>query len=307
MACGGRLELSDFWLNHEDASLFAKSQWPVHQSIYLAWRVFLALYTTGWLVAEFVVYWDDGAFFIFLTNWTYIVLTLYAVWSCFGTFYFTFSGGRKSRCNESSATGPSQAFVPHPPYTDPTSSDERRPLLHQLPSSEEPAPSPRLPIYFKLVWLTFNICLATDILITVLFWSFLVPPHQSPVVWAFNINIHILNTVFIYTELAVTAIPVRLVHFVYGLVYGLLYAIFTLIYYLAGGMNPETKSTVIYPNLVDWSHAGQTALVVSVSSVVEALGFIFLGYAVYRLRVYIHRRYFHTRSDDRSALTTADI
>ncbi|XP_038056188.1 protein rolling stone-like [Patiria miniata] len=301
MACGGRVKLSDFWLNHGDASVFAKSQWPIHRFIYPAWRVFLALYLLGWLIFRLAIEKNFGGFFVFLTDWTFLVLTLYAVSSCIGVIYFTFADRSNRFYSKDTASQPENVTVQDLGSNMNVTSTElptpRRPL--------EGAVRPPLPHYFKFVWVLFNICLAVDPIITVVYWSFLAPQEESGLGLALDIHFHALNTVFIYADLLVSAIPVRVVHSVYPFLYGTVYISFTLIYFWSGGVNPYSGETAIYPGVLDWSQAGWTVLSCVVISITVPLIHLF-GYGVYRLRVYIHKRYFGRRPEENCNLTTAE-
>ncbi|XP_022107359.1 protein rolling stone-like [Acanthaster planci] len=302
MACGGRLKLSDFWLNHGDATLFARPQWPIHQFVYLAWRVFLALYLLGWLICRLAIGKDIGPFFVFLTDWTFTVLTLYSVSTCVSATYFTFANGRNRfyvtrAVSHFGRTG--QELGSH--VTSQTSGHE----LPPLPPSARPLEGtvrPRLPHYFKLVWLLFNICLTVDPIVTIVYWSLLASPGKSGLGLAMDVHFHALNTVFIYADLLLSAIPVGVVHFIYPFLYGILYISFTLIYFWAGGMNPDSGGTAIYPRVLDWSRPGWTILsCVLISLAVPLIHLI--GYGGYRLRVFIHERFFSHQREENCILT----
>jgi hypothetical protein len=57
-------------------------------------------------------------------------------------------------------------------------------------------------------------------------------------------------------EIAISAIPYRLAHWVYTFIYGCCYAAFTLIYWGAGGTRPDGERYIYKP--LDYSGLGGT-------------------------------------------------
>ncbi|XP_067683858.1 protein rolling stone-like isoform X3 [Haliotis asinina] len=68
----------NFELNHNEPQRFVTSQWG-HPRLYLSWRIFWALFHTSWLVSSMVSPLGGAVWFIYLTNWTYLLLTISAV------------------------------------------------------------------------------------------------------------------------------------------------------------------------------------------------------------------------------------
>ncbi|XP_071083146.1 protein rolling stone-like [Haliotis cracherodii] len=71
----------NFGLNHSEPRIFVSSQWG-HPRLYLSWRIFWALFHTSWLVSSMVSSTKvtssplgGAVWFIYLTNWTYLLLT----------------------------------------------------------------------------------------------------------------------------------------------------------------------------------------------------------------------------------------
>ena len=69
---------------------------------------------------------------------------------------------------------------------------------------------------------------------------------------------HLFNSVYIVVDLFVTAMPVRLFHFVYPMIYAIVYIIFSVIYWAADGVNQNGFDYIYEP--LDWDSPGTAAL-----------------------------------------------
>lgn len=50
-----------------------------------------------------------------------------------------------------------------------------------------------------------------------------------------SVMTHAVSSVYVVSDLFVTATPVRILHVVYSMIYGLIYFIFTVVYHVLGG------------------------------------------------------------------------
>lgn len=69
---------------------------------------------------------------------------------------------------------------------------------------------------------------------------------------AINIEVHIINSVYVLIDLFVVASPLRILHFTVPFCFLITYLLFTVIYWAAGGTTPE-GGTAIYP-IMDWDN-----------------------------------------------------
>ena len=100
---------------------------------------------------------------------------------------------------------------------------------------------------------------------------------------AVNIATHALNAVYVITNVLLTGVPVRALHFFHGIVYAVTYVLFTLFYYLAGGTNEKEKPYVY--SVIDWRSTGFTiGLSIGVSLVAVPLCHIFF-WGLYHIRL----------------------
>ena len=77
------------------------------------------------------------------------------------------------------------------------------------------------------------------------YWDFLlfVSGHTLNFI---GIIVHGLNTVYVLVDRAVSAAPIRLLHFWHTSIMGISYAIFLVIYWAAGGLHPVNKTPYVY-------------------------------------------------------------
>lgn len=99
-----------------------------------------------------------------------------------------------------------------------------------------------------------------------------------------NLQLHGINSVIVFVDLLLNAIPVRLLHGIYVVIYGVIYIIFTAIFYAAGNHD------AIYPAVLDWGMPWRTIGIV--------LGVAILGVTVIQLLLFcVHKiklKIYHT-------------
>ena len=99
----------------------------------------------------------------------------------------------------------------------------------------------RLTLIMKISWALQMISSSIAITVTVLYWSLVykyVIKHSflnDDVDWVYNVFFHAFNTLFMVTDLFISARPVSLYHAYLPVIYGLLYSLFSLLYWQAGG------------------------------------------------------------------------
>jgi len=102
----------------------------------------------------------------------------------------------------------------------------------------------------KTSWFLANASSSVALMITIFFWLFLYSDENS----YSNTFLHLINSVSVLIDLAIIARPVRLLHMVHPLLFGLWYLSFSVVYWAAGGTDPEGHRW-IYP-MVDWGRPG---------------------------------------------------
>ncbi|XP_061709166.1 protein rolling stone-like [Cydia pomonella] len=152
-----------------------------------------------------------------------------------------------------------------------------------------------LPWYIKLYWFLFNASVPLAFMITIFYWAFIGGTFDIPGLDdTLDIFVHGINSVMMFLLLITARHPTRLLHFYHTVAFGIFYLIFSLIYYFAGGLDPNGNHS-IYP-MLDWSKPGPTVVVV----VGVAIGLITLHGLV--LLISLCRNHFSQRfrKEDRS-------
>lgn len=73
---------------------------------------------------------------------------------------------------------------------------------------------------------------------------------------------HSLNAGLVAVEIVLSAIPYRMVHFIYPVLGGVIYSLFNLVYWLLNGPSPLGTAT-IYPE-INWARPGRTMGIICV-------------------------------------------
>lgn len=138
---------------------------------------------------------------------------------------------------------------------------------------------------FKVIWVLQTIGFTTAPVVTSIYWVVI---YSGIDVDLDNVNKHIINSVYVFVDVFVTGIPVRLVHFLYSLAFGTVYIVFTLVYWAAGGRNVH-GDPFIY-SILDYSNDPSTAVTWLLVVYVFLAAVHCATYALYRLRVLLVRR-----------------
>ncbi|KAK6994643.1 protein rolling stone-like isoform X1 [Biomphalaria glabrata] len=271
-------KLFKFGVGHDSPILFITSQWNCSSSIYLLWRLFWLLWHVGWVVASPVVMVlyqadspEEGAkWLIYLTHTTLLLTAITSTLDFLTVFYLSYT--RRGRAtlsswnHEKSVTGPplKEDIIFHGEFT--------------VLSGLEPCTTPW---YVKLTWFLYGVIGSSNILVTIMYWAVVFDGNVEAV----DVIINSVNSFFIISNGLVTAMPLRILHFLYPVLYGAAYFIFTYIYYAAGGTNILNRD-IIYSAL-DWNHAYPTVLGVVIGVLVCA-PIAHLGlFALYTFRIFL--------------------
>ncbi|XP_050412142.1 protein rolling stone [Patella vulgata] len=261
--------LMKFGFGNVDDSRFYMFQFRSPPIVYILYRLFLTLYTMSWLIVTRNGSIDGGklGWGVFLTNWTYIVLTIYLTTHLVAAVVYHIykwrQGGSIFRRTEEDV------------HNDYFRDDDDM-------SMQE---SPKVHFYIAriVVWVIYNAVSTGALVVTIIFWTSIYPTMPGGPIGNYNLQLHILNSLIIFIEHFVTAVPFRILHFIYPFVYLLLYTIFSAIYW-AGD-----HSRVIY-DILDWNKPGPTTGVVLLIGLIVVPLLHFLFYLIYKLRVFAYKR-----------------
>jgi len=138
---------------------------------------------------------------------------------------------------------------------------------------------------FKVIWVLQTIGFTTAPVVSSIYWIVI---YSGIFVDFDNVNKHIINSVYVFVDVFITGIPVRLLHFLYSLAFGTVYIVFTLVYWAADGRNVH-GDPFIY-SILDYSNDPSTAVTWLVVVYVFLVVCHCATYALYRLRVLLVRQ-----------------
>ncbi|XP_041974865.1 protein rolling stone-like [Aricia agestis] len=139
-----------------------------------------------------------------------------------------------------------------------------------------------LPWYVKTFWVLHNMSVPVAFLITLFYWTILYEAGVSEEMnLGLDVSIHGINSVVMFLLLSSSSHPSRLVHVLHPMLFALTYVAFSLIYYLAGGVD-TAGNRYVYPVLY-WGSAGKAFLVVVITGLLLiVLHFATIGLAAAR-------------------------
>ena len=146
--------------------------------------------------------------------------------------------------------------------------------------------SGRLSWFYTLQWLWLNIAADIVVLVVVLFWALAartIPSSafSNPIIY----HLHLVNFILLVADILIIQVPVRLLHFVYGLITAVIYIFFTLI------LHWTSVRSDIYPGVLDWEDEPITSTLYSLlGTAIVILAHVFV-FSLYKLRLWLFARY----------------
>ncbi|XP_016413517.1 protein rolling stone-like [Sinocyclocheilus rhinocerous] len=188
--------------------LLLQPRWDIPPLLWLLYRCFMLLYTFSWFIYTALLF-NTPKFLIFLSHISYCLMVIYYL---------------VSLCNLA------WAFL------------EIRCSSHRMKrgvSSEcETLLSLPVPLTAALClqWLLHSLMGCFSLTVSFLYWTIIHPFDQHSFT-AFNINIHVINSIQTAVDLLLSSTPVHLTHFFYAVLGGALYVMFAVVYWLMAGTN----------------------------------------------------------------------
>ena len=239
--------------------LLPEGNWQI---LFLMYRCITSVYVLVWLVQGIAGI--GSKYFIYLTNWSFILLTLYlfvAATSSTLKFIIHRSHGSQSE--------------PHQEHDDQDVHIQRRESQTTLGADY----TTNVVWYQKVQWLLATVALEYALFVSILYWSFV--HDEGDEVSAVNVHVHAINGVISICDIMASGTMIRVLHVVYGM-FGAVYIVFTVIYYVTGGTN-EDGVKHIYTILDYENHPGHAAVVICITPVFHLLLHIAI-YTLYRIR-----------------------
>lgn len=116
----------------------------------------------------------------------------------------------------------------------------------------------KLTMLERSYWFCYTVTSSLAIAVTISYWTAVYNPkiHQID---PLNIMLHVCNSILMIIDIWITSIPFNIANVWWCLIVVIFYIIFSIIYYLAGGLD-KLGYHYIY-KILDWKKPGQTLLV----------------------------------------------
>ncbi|XP_067684236.1 protein rolling stone-like isoform X2 [Haliotis asinina] len=185
-----------------------------------------------------------AVWFIYLTNWTYLLLTISAVLDAVTVVFV--------RIN-------------------------RQDIIKGITS--------HLSWYLKLSWLLNSVVTEGSLHISAVYWIFL---FKCQSLTPLRFILHGMNSIYVFCNLLIVNMPVRVYHVIYPVIYGVIYTVFTVVYHILGGTSGKGEPYIY--KILDWSKPKRTLPFVFLSTFVALPCLYLVVFFTHKLRIHIHSK-----------------
>ncbi|XP_028398511.1 protein rolling stone-like [Dendronephthya gigantea] len=216
----------------------------------------------------------DPRWFIYLTNWSLLLLTM----ALAGLTFISMipMHGRIKNSETTTGTEDEQEMRTRGEITEP----ERRPAQSEVNEAVE---SNSLVWYEKGVWILWIVSSNAALVVTLNYWVLIFEPPTD----FMDIAVHALNSFVVLVELFTANTPVRILHVLYVMIFSIAYSLFSVIFWAAGGVtvngDPFIYKVLDYEN----GDPGQISAAMLATVFVISPIFQFVLFGLYRLRCFI--------------------
>lgn len=283
----------------------------------VGYRLLLALYCLSWIIYSIIAD-NTWKWFIFLTDWTFLCVTSYFIWSTVISVIYWIHNCKvtnhepeeqclpeeRGNLSKEQSSASSRYLTPRQSASLDSSDGLLEEQYVDVFEDTEPLHATDQEIrqsdtstnadhaydvgysqawYHKVSWLLFIIAANNSLPVTVVYWTLLYTGFH---VGEIDITFHLLNSVFMLTETCLSNIPVCIVHVVYAMLYGVFYILFSVVYWLLGGTN-DNGDRFIYPILDYGGNPHATVLLVLLYGLVGLPVAQLIHFGLFRLRSYL--------------------
>lgn len=261
--------LSNFGLAHNKRDDFITCRWNWHPLVFFIYRIAVATYVTVFFVTTFILLAQNGdfSFMAYLTLWTYLILTLYFLFSAIDVVYSKCkgdTGNQQTGCRSSKIGLQTKEGYNNIAFVESNSKLNVTAVKNGYPGETMPEYGEALPGdihiasdeisgFTKVCWLLGNITHVFAIVVTAVYFTALFP--LIGYTNCTDINLHGVNTFLVIVDTCLSARPVRLLHVIHPVLYGACYLVFSAVYWSFDHVNH-----VLYPGVLDWNYPGTTAI-----------------------------------------------
>ena len=241
-------------------------------------RLVLTGYCCGWIIFS-GFHWSNGEekWFIYLTNWGYLFLTVYLIWATvLTTLQLAHQSKDDNKIRELQLQKCAQENVDTNTKTD---AEENGGAGYEYEARDKSI-FETLRWYHKGAWVMFSITCSNAFVLSILYWALL----YSGGIHGLDLSTHLFNTVFVLLEIMLSSLPIRFLHFIYPFCFATVYTIFTAVYWAISKSN-------VYPVLDYGKYPVFSAcLVVGAVVVGTPLMYSFV-FGLFKFRRYLQRKF----------------
>ena len=247
--------------------------------LYLIYRWVVALYFNGWQITSGVAQ-NSPEFFIYLTNWSFLVLNIHLLYAALST---TVDYCKAYLCCRQH-------------YNELNFERDADEFEIVKPKGCFNCEHNQLKWYHMIQWVLFTLGTQTAFTVVLLFWMLL---YRGGTVTLYDGHFHLGNGIAGLIDLWVSGLPIRFLHFYMPQLFSAAYISFTGVYYAAGGTGYNGTS-YIYPPLDYAENPGLAAgLCIGVLLCLPVIHFLF--YAQYIARYWLVYLLYGRRHEPRAS------
>lgn len=246
----------------------------------MIYRWIVALYFIGWLIAAGVTTNYGAKFFIYITYWNFILVTIHHLFTAIAC---TYGQVKAALWNAKYQSNPivSKDELTISNIRDRSHLIKMCCLCSSCCHREE---EKVISWYHIVIWIGHTLSSVISIPIIVFYWILVAGDQITG--WAVNMNIHLIVAIPNIIDGLISGIPWRLYHAFVSMLFIVVYLIFSLVYDLLGGTDEE-GNPYIYSG-IDYSENPITAIGFMVVLLVLVIPFVhFLFWCWYILRIFL--------------------
>lgn len=236
--------------------------------VYLLYRWIIALYFFVWLIANGATAGSGAKFFIWLSNWTYLLVVAHLLYSalCCTYVHLKFAFCRSESDHK--------RHLQHKDLHDPPHYKTKCCLCFQCLDKDQ------ISWYHIPQWIGHYLAAVIPVPVVIFYWALLADNITG---WAVNLHLHLFVALPGVIDSLACGIPWRVYHVHISMIFGIVYFVFSLAYDLLGGTDTNGDS-YIYSSL-DYTESPAGAFGFAFVLIVLFIPFIhFIFWSLYILR-----------------------
>lgn len=246
--------------------------------VFLVYRLIVGFYFLSWLI--YSGFYDGGYWFLYLDNWAFTFVAAHFLLGMLITTHYCCGTGVE---DDPAGYGPrrfkSETYIVGLSSEDEGDEDGEGTSYAKATDDDDN----ELTFWYKASWVIFTIASVNSLVVTITYWSSI---YSGGEIDGLIVNTNILASVLMLFEVAISNMPIRILHFIYSHVFGSIYVLFTVIYWAAKGTDKDGNH-YIYESLDYQRYPGAAIFTVFfVLIVLQFMLHLFL-FALFRFRAWL--------------------